>query len=1040
MISANPPDNELERLAALCQYNVLDTPAEPAFDDIASLAAFLCDTPIALVSLVDDDRQWFKAKVGIQASETPRAWAFCAHAIKQSDLFIVSDTLADPRFLDNPLVTSEPFIRFYAGAPLRNAEGHALGTLCVIDRVPRELNADQQSSLKALARQVVLNLEMRRKILELSSAEKQTEMIVANSLDGIVVIDEKGKIKEWNPQAEKVFGWSKVEAIGQSMADLIIPPNLREAHWKGFNHFLATGEGPILNKRIEIPACHRNGNEIPVELTIVSAKDSKGRIFMGFLRDLSEQKSAEEAVKTMAKFPGENPNPVLRLNEDGAILYANEASNLLLRSWECEVGSLVPSAICQIVVRAFTAKINVEIEAECGAVVYSLIFAPISGENYINVYGRDTTGPKQAEKELVKAKETAENASRAKSDFLASMSHEMRTPLNAIIGMGDVLWDDPSLVGNQKEQIRILRAAGVNLLTLVDNSLDLSKIEAGHSVLEESLFNLRAVVKESLEVASIRGYAKGLKIHCFIESSIPEKAWGDPNRIRQILINLLGNAIKFTRQGEIALELRSDPNDANEGAVFFTVSDTGLGIPEDKLGTIFEQFSRGGLSVNNHVKSTGLGLFLSKILVEMMGGRIWVKSQVNQGSSFYFTLKLVVPAEAKQSASKPFSLRKNKLLLIGGSQEDFQSLQRVMKEPKDAVSRVEEIEFACHEINRATSDGCPYDFLLLDSEVMENHASKVRELFRSRPGLVRNTMLIFESEKEVQGRCWVTDLHLAGFIRRPLEAGIVFSNIPFRQMEVDETKTTERIEDRLIAPPQAWLRILLVEDNSDNQLVIKSFLKEQSYSLDVASNGQVGVDMHTAAPYGLILMDMQMPIMDGFTATTKIRQWEMKHQCDPVPIIAFTAYAFEQEIQKSFKAGCDGHLSKPIRKKELLDLIRNYASEEKLKPEEEIVVKKDGDGEIVSLSSDLLDLVPGYLDNRRKDLMQCRIALDQEDFATIRRLMHSMAGSGGSYGFETLSEIGQQLDRAAIEHKADLVSVGLERLEHYLDRIKVNYE
>ncbi|UCE64568.1 MAG: PAS domain S-box protein, partial [Nitrospirota bacterium] len=299
MISANPPENEPERLETLHRLNILDTAPEQNFDDIVAVAASLCGTPIALLSLVDADRQWFKAKVGIAACETPRDWAFCAHAIHKPDLFIVPDTLEDPRFQDNPLVTEEPHIRFYAGAPLQTKKGYALGTLCVIDQVPRELNEDQQAGLQALARQVVSHLEMRHNLMAIASAEKQTDMIVANSLDAILVIDENGKVKEWNPQAESIFGWSKAEAVGQTMADLIIPPSLREAHWKGFSHFLATGEGPILNKRIEVPAYHRDGREFPVELAVVPALDAEGRVFMGFMRDLSEQKAAEEEAKRL---------------------------------------------------------------------------------------------------------------------------------------------------------------------------------------------------------------------------------------------------------------------------------------------------------------------------------------------------------------------------------------------------------------------------------------------------------------------------------------------------------------------------------------------------------------------------------------------------------------------------------------------------------------------------------------------------------------------------------------------------------------------
>jgi CheY-like chemotaxis protein len=425
----------------------------------------------------------------------------------------------------------------------------------------------------------------------------------------------------------------------------------------------------------------------------------------------------------------------------------------------------------------------------------------------------------------------------------------------------------------------------------------------------------------------------------------------------------------------------------------------------------------------------------------MMGGRIWVESQVGQGSTFYVALTLGVLPEAQASASEVYSLANKKVLLIGERQGDVSVLQQLVGERKDTLTRVKDVESASHEIDRATLVGLPYDVILLDFAVLDNQDPEVRELFCDRPALLRNTILVLDSEQEQQGRDWILDLKLSGLMLRPLKKLRVFSCITGPSIgEVEPTKT-DKLEAGLVSikAPEAF-RILLVEDNPDNQLVVKSFLKDQPYTLGVAQNGQLGVDMHTGNPFNLILMDMQMPVMDGFTATRKIREWEKEHKRTPVPILAFTAYAFAQEIQKSVEAGCNGHLTKPIRKKDLLETIIRYIPEASQASQDKIYGEAREGEEIVSLAPDLSDLVPGYLDNRRKDLEQCRAALAQGEFETIHRLMHSMAGSGGSFGFDMLSAIGRQLDRAAKEREAEAVSEGLDHLADYLDRIKVVYE
>ena len=303
-MQATLPETEAARLQILRDYNILDTPSEAEFDDFTLLASQICGTPIALISLIDEERQWFKSRVGLDVPETCRDVAFCAHALHHTEVFVVPDACKDTRFCDNPLVTGEPFVRFYAGAPLLTAGGHALGTLCVIDHEPRTLSPAQQKALQALARQVIARLELRRGIAERARAEQKLResealkaAILNSALDSIITINAEGRVVEWNAAAAETFDYPSALAVGRELTELIIPDAYREAHRRGMAHYLATGKGPVLGQRIEITAIRADGCEFPVELAITPLQLASGTHFTATLRDISARKEAEAALQ-----------------------------------------------------------------------------------------------------------------------------------------------------------------------------------------------------------------------------------------------------------------------------------------------------------------------------------------------------------------------------------------------------------------------------------------------------------------------------------------------------------------------------------------------------------------------------------------------------------------------------------------------------------------------------------------------------------------------------------------------------------------------
>lgn len=517
--------------------------------------------------------------------------------------------------------------------------------------------------------------------------------------------------------------------------------------------------------------------------------------------------------------------------------------------------------------------------------------------------------------ELAIARDSALEAVRMKSEFLASMSHEIRTPLNAIIGMSDLM-SETQLSSEQSRYVNVFRKAGDALLSLVNDILDLSKIEADQLSLEEISFNILDLIEEEAEIYALKAADKDIEIITQVDTGINVFRVGDPSRLKQIILNLISNALKFTEQGEIIVSLTADTDSEAEGQLLITISDTGIGIAKDKLESIFVSFTQADTSTTRKYGGTGLGLTISKRLTEMMQGKIWVDSIEGKGSDFHVSVNL--PELSKQSKISQDFLHKN-ILIIDSRISNCNSIA------KQLVAA----GASCHQ---ATS-------LVEAQTLLTNQASIDAVLIDSRLALLdkqinpwlKETMgpdnvVLLVNPKDANEHLAQAQLNkVNNILLKPVKRSELFKVLNNVINDADETTiqlTRKELEAEVVTPRH----ILLVEDNPDNRMLIKAYLKKTPHTLDEAENGAVAVEMRKQTDYDLVFMDVQMPVMDGHEATRLIREWEEKESKQRTVIISLTAHAIREEIEKCLASGCDSHLSKPIKKATLLHTINTLGA------------------------------------------------------------------------------------------------------------------
>ncbi|WP_448700787.1 PAS domain S-box protein [Mucilaginibacter sp. AW1-3] len=742
VLTRNPvPVDETERINALNSYDILDTLPEKDYDAINRLVAYICQTPISLITFIDADRQWYKANIGLPNNEIARSESFCRYTIMGNELMEVPDATQNELFADHPAVV-DGGVRFYASTPIIDNDGYKLGTICVVDTVPRNLTAEQKDALATLAREVVSHLTLRKQKKELEESIKlhnEFFNLFNNSPEVHCVMDRSTRIELINNSVTRILGYTPQEAIGHPIW-YFFPKGDRES-------LLTIVEDGLRNKKksydLETRIVTRTGEIKWLSWSVIA----KGNNWYASGRDITFQKKVVAELEQLSLVASKVSNGVVISDADNNVVWVNDAFEKITGYQLDDVkdnalgdvikGELTDVSIIHKARELSKNKQSFEVDLlmyrKDGqpiwiSVINSIILDQLGNiDKYVEVI-IDITAKKKAEHELISAKEEAVQLNRAKDMFISVMSHEIRTPLNAVIGISDLLMDDnPN--DSQKENLKILKFSADNLMTLINDVLDFTKIETGNIELEKIPVDLRELVESVVNSMQFKTKGKNIYLKASVDNNLPQNIIGDKTRLCQILLNLVGNSVKFTDKGGVTIDLKIIEQTSNEVRIRFEVSDTGIGIAADKINTIFESFKQADANITRLYGGTGLGLAITKRLVELHDSRINVESTYGQGSKFWFTITFNKSNDTLKTKTETVEIGlKLNILVVDDNQINRLLIDKVLKKWGIAADFAEN---GIQALNKIESKG-NYDVVLMDIHMPEMGGLEATKVLRAK--------------------------------------------------------------------------------------------------------------------------------------------------------------------------------------------------------------------------------------------------------------------------------------------------------------------
>ena len=914
---------------------------------------------------------------------------------------------------------------------------------------------------------IVVEVTDRKRAEEALRESEERLNSILNSLSDVVwsMTPDRSRVLYLNPATERVYG-RKVRDFYEDPGLWIAMahPDDRQSLVDSFPRLLKAGavdqEFRILRPDGEVRWLYDRSRAI---------RNSKGEVIRldGISTDITERKLTEEGLKLYREVFSRSNEAVAILDSEYHYVEQNEAYRNLLGYSDEELRQLTPAEIMGGQTFAESCGRVHQMSSHRGEAIFKTrsgkkLNVGLSAFTILNAAGqvgyyvclvRDITAQKRTEQERQNAREAAEAANRAKSEFLANMSHEIRTPLNGVLGMTELALNT-KLTEEQREYLALVKTSGEALLTVINDILDFSKIEAGRLDINPVDFELRDALGDTLKTLALRAHEKGLELALHVAPEVPYRVKGDPTRLRQIVVNLVGNAVKFTDQGEVVLHAAVKSHTSEEFILHFTVTDTGIGIPSEKQRMIFAPFTQADSSATRRYGGTGLGLAISRQLSELMGGRLWVESKVGEGSSFHFTACFapVTPDTDGPANSTHFDLQGLPTLVVDDNATNRRLLEEILSTWGMRPAVADGGWTGLETMRQAKDAGTPFPLVLIDALMPGMDGFTLAQRIKEDPGLSGATIMMLTSGGNRGDAARCRKLGIAAYLHKPVKErdllqAILLALAPGR----NQARDAELITRHTLREERRNFRILLAEDDMVNRQLAEHLLRKYGHKVTSVSDGRKAVEAVQAAgfdSFDVVLMDVQMPEMDGIEATTALRALE-KGNSRRLPIIAMTAHAMKGDRSRFLGAGMDGYIAKPIQVRELLSVVEQMVPPDQVAepggqtprpaPEEIIDWKRglaavDGDSELFH------ELLRIFASGAPDTVENLRAGVEQNNPAAIEQAAHALKGSMSNFGAGDAVQAALRLETIGrngnLEHAAECFQQLEVEVQRLLDAIE----